>query len=330
MAKIQGESSPDAGHAPKAAAPGPSTATEPSRLPRKTRRFGLVYAAGLVVAIVAGIAIVLITMLPRPAPALPPMSNSLGFWDRIPTPVVHQIPPVSNDTESWDRVPPEARLAAQTHAETTVEQAAPASLGAMGDAYVPPANSEVMTNRAPAAVPAQSVPRSHSEALAAQESQAVPSDVARYGAIPLQEAQAYQESAAATSLPPMSSDVGYWDHIQDTRPVVPQGMAVGPISNDMGYWNRVPATTAASQSHLEVFRYTGEPAATTSAAPTTPATSSTLETFRYTGEPALDEAPAVTQSHSLEMFRYTGQPAPDVSGLASSTQTIRYPINVER
>jgi hypothetical protein len=312
MAKMQGESSPDAARAPNQVAPGPSPATEPSRLPRITRRFGLVHAAGLVVAIVAGIAVILIAMLPRPAPVLPPMSNSLGFWDRIPTPVVHQISPLSNDTESWDRVPPEAHLAAQTHAEATVEQAVPASMGAMGDAYVPSAKSEVMSNREPVAAPQQPAARSQSEALAYQQPEAASLDSARYGAIPLREAQAYQEPAAAPSVPPMSASQADADNVAaelkpselpPTSSVMDFPERVPVVGGMRSYWDRPSASIAAAQSHLEMFR--------------------------YTGQPALEEAHPATRS-SLEIYRYTGEPALDDPGLASSTQPIRYPINVMR
>jgi hypothetical protein len=289
---MQGESSPDAARSPNQVAPEPSPATEPSRLPRKSRRFGFVHAAGLVVAIVAGIAVILIAMLPRPAPVLPPMSNSLGFWDRIPTPVVDQIPPVSNDTELWDRVPPEAHLAAQTHTEATADQA----VSTTAPAHVADRSRlEEMTPPA-AAAPAPCPP-------------AAPDLNYQYS---IQDCLA---AASTTVLPPMSADVGYWSHVQDTRPAA-STTNLSPTSSVMdfpervpvvggmrSYWDRPSASIAAAQSHLEMFR--------------------------YTGQPALEEAHPATRS-SLEIYRYTGEPALDDPGLASSTQPIRYPINVMR
>jgi hypothetical protein len=130
MAKIHDDMPTDAVGASGSALGGRSTEKAPGLRPHRTRRSGLVYAAGVVVAIVACIAVVLIAVLPKGTVVLPPMSNSLGFWDRIPTPAA-PTPATSNDVHSWDGIPSaaSAHTGIQAHSEVSPNQepaAAPA------------------------------------------------------------------------------------------------------------------------------------------------------------------------------------------------------------
>jgi hypothetical protein len=111
----------------------PTTAT-PTRRLGPSRRLG--YVVGGLVATVAAAAIFVSTVLPTstpktigtvqtastatlppmsnsmgfwdfvsyPKPALPPMSNDMGFWDRIQAPSHAALPPMSNDMGFWDRI----------------------------------------------------------------------------------------------------------------------------------------------------------------------------------------------------------------------------------
>jgi hypothetical protein len=121
MAKIHDDMPTDAVGARDSAPGKRSTATPPGPPTRGKSRFGLGYAVGLVIAIVVGIGIVLVAVLPGGTPrVLPLMSNSLGFWDHIPTsvPATPAIRSHSQAMAAYDRQPAVVAASAPAPLET--------------------------------------------------------------------------------------------------------------------------------------------------------------------------------------------------------------------
>jgi hypothetical protein len=97
-----------------------------SRATNPIRRYGPI--VGALVAVTTAATILAGTILPSTAPratALPPMSNSFGYYDHLQATRAPQLPVMSNSLGFWDRIQSPAQPAVRSHSEALAFQPAP-------------------------------------------------------------------------------------------------------------------------------------------------------------------------------------------------------------